>query len=78
MAYEVYEWAPDVTGELVAEVATLAEAADAARACYQAQVCSPAWGEGYVTTYAEGGAAAKLFGGEVPADAETLAQMLSA
>ena len=78
MAYEIYEWEPGAADEMVAEATTLQDAAEAARACYQAQICSPAWGDGYVTTYADGGAAAKFFGADVPEDAATLVQMLDA
>ncbi len=59
-------------------------AAEQARACHQAQITSPAWGDGYVTTFVEGGAAAKYFaghnahgfGGEIPADAAKLVALL--
>jgi len=77
MTYTVTEWSPERAGEVVAEVESLHEAVEAARACYQAQITAPAWGGGYVTTWAEGGASAKYFrghdahgfGGEIPADA---------
>lgn len=84
MSYTVQEWSPECAGEIVAEVEFLHQAEEAARACYQAQVTSPAWGGGYVTTWAEGGASAKYFrghdahgfGGEIPEDAAALAARL--
>lgn len=84
MSYTVHEWSPECAGDVVAEVEGLHQAREAACACYQAQVTSPAWGGGYVTTWAEGGAAAKYFrghdahgfGGEIPEDAAALAAML--
>ncbi|MDY0300262.1 MAG: hypothetical protein RBQ99_01620 [Trichlorobacter sp.] len=82
--YTVQEWSPQCAGDVVAEVEFLHQAEEAARACYQAQITSPAWGGGYVTTWAEGGASAKYFrghdasgfGGEIPEDAATLAARL--
>ena len=77
MKYVVSEWSPVCAGEIVASVESIHEAVAVARACYQAQITAPAWGGGYVTTWAEGGASAKYFpghdawgfGGEIPKDA---------
>lgn len=76
MSYTVKEWSP-LMQVVVAEVETLQQAEDYARACYQAQITSPAWESGYVTTWAGGGASAKYFhGGEIPEDAALLAARL--
>ena len=63
MKYVVSEWSPGCAGEIVASVESIHEAVEVARACYQAQITAPAWGGGYVTTWAEGGASAKYFPG---------------
>ena len=85
-AYDVMEWAPGLPGGHGDDlrVAGVSAAVEAAKACYQAQITSPAWQAGYVTTWAEGGASAKHFpgadqfgfGGEVPEDAALLVARL--
>ena len=81
--YDVTEWAPAWRGNDF-RVAGVCAAVEAAKSCYQAQITSPAWQVGYVTTWVEGGAAAKYFpgadefgfGGEVPEDAALLVARL--
>lgn len=82
--YHVMDWAPGGRGEDT-PVQGIGATVEAAKACYQAQITSPAWPVGYVTTWAEGGASAKRFpgsdrfgfGGEVPEDAALLVARLS-
>lgn len=78
MRYIVREWSPECPGDIVGEYTCISAAEAAARDCYQAQIESPAWGAGYVTTWRSGGASAQYFrGGVVPEDAAALAAALA-
>lgn len=89
--YNILVWGAGVSGEEAARNVTLAEAIQVVRSveagpeALTCQVFSLAWGHGYITTWQEGGAAAKHFegsdcygfGGLVPEDATYMIKVIN-